>query len=73
MKKKFLIRYNTHSVSDTDHWRIIDEENNEILVAEIRINVPSYTSKDVMEDVGVKFHIACEGALSVEDNVAVIN
>lgn len=73
MKKKFLIRYNTHSVDDTDRWRIIDQENTEILVSEIRINVPSYTSKDIMEDVGVKFHIACEGVLSVEGNVAVIS
>ncbi len=72
MKKRFLIRYNTESTDDSNRWRIIDGKD-EILASEIRINVPSYTSKDVMENVGLKFHIACEGILTIENNIAEIN
>jgi hypothetical protein len=72
MKQRFLIRYNTTSVSDDDRWRII-VNGNEILVSDIHINVPCYTSRDEMPDVGLKFHIACEGILTIKDTVAEIN
>lgn len=72
MKKRYLIRYNTESVDDSNRWRIIDG-NQEFLVAEIRINVPTFTSKDMMPNVGLKFHIACEGVLTIENNIAEIN
>ena len=71
MKKRYLIRYNTQSTSDHDRWRIIDGDT-EILVSEIRINVPSYTSKDWIEGVGEKYHIACEGVLVLENKLAII-
>lgn len=72
MKKKYLIRYNTDSIDDSNRWRIIDGDQ-EFLVAEIRINVPTFTSKDLMPNVGLKFHIACEGVLMIEDNIAKID
>lgn len=72
MKKRYLIRYNTDSTDDSNRWRIIGGEH-EILVSEIKINVPSYTSKDDMPNVGLKFHIACEGELTIENNIAEIN
>lgn len=72
MKKKYLIRYNTHSTDDSNRWRIIEEEK-ETLVSEIRINVPSYTSKDLIENTGIKFHIVCEGILTIKDAIAQID
>lgn len=72
MKKKYLIRYNTYSTDDSNRWRIIEKET-ETLVSEIRINVPSHTSKDLIEDVGIKFHIVCEGVLTIKGTIAEIN
>ena len=72
MKQQFLIRYNTSSISEDDRWRIITN-GEEVLVSEIHINVSSYTSKNEMPDVGFKFHIACEGVLTIENNIAEIN
>lgn len=72
MKRRYFIRYNTDSTDDSNRWRII-EEGNETLVSHILINVSSYTSKDLIENVGVKFHIVCEGILTIKDNIAEIN
>lgn len=72
MKKKYLIRYNTQSTSDRDRWRIIDGDT-EFLVSEVRIHVASNTSKDWIEGVGEKYHIACEGVLKIENNCAIID
>ena len=72
MKQQFFIRYNTTSTGNHDKWRIITNEK-EILVAEIRINVPSYTSQNEMPEVGLKYHIACEGVLTLQENKAEIN
>lgn len=72
MKKKFLIRFNTDTTDDSKRWRIIDGET-EMLVSDIRINVPSYASKDLMPEVGLKFHIACEGVLTIHGTIAEIN
>ena len=71
MKKKYLIRFNTTSLDDSNRWRIIDGEK-EILVSEINILVNSSTSKDVIVGVGTKYHIACEGVLTIENGVAII-
>lgn len=72
MKQEFLIRYNTNSISNTDKWRIIIDEE-EILVSEIHINVPSFTSKDEITGIGTKYHIKCEGILTIKQNIAEIN
>ncbi len=72
MKQEFLIRYNTNSTGDTDKWRIVTDEK-EILVSEIQINVSSFTSKDEIPEVGTKYHIKCEGTLTIKDNKAEIN
>jgi hypothetical protein len=72
MKQQFFIRYNTNSTGSHDKWRVITNEK-EILVSQIRINVPSYTSQNDMPEVGVKYHIACEGILTIQENKAEIN
>lgn len=72
MKKKFLIRFNTQATGEHDLWRIIDGDV-EHLVSEIHLNVPSKTSKDEMEDVGVKYHVACEGELKIVQQIATID
>lgn len=71
MKKQFLIRYNTDSKDDHDRWRLIDGEH-EYLVSEIQINVISKTSKNEMKDVGIKYHIICEGILEITEGIAYI-
>lgn len=72
MKKRYLIRYNTHSTDDANRWRLI-EGDTEILVSDIKIDTEVQTSKDYMEGVGDKFHISCEGVLTIKDNVAYID
>ncbi|MES2557215.1 MAG: hypothetical protein V4604_13755 [Bacteroidota bacterium] len=72
MKQLFFIRYNTTSTGNHDRWRIIANEE-EILVSEILINVPSYTSQNEMPEVGLKYHIACEGVLTIQEDKAEIN
>lgn len=72
MKQQIFIRYNTQAIGNHDKWRIILDEKEEILVSEIQINVPSYTSTNEMPEVGVKYHIACEGKLTIENGIAII-
>lgn len=55
-----------------DCWRIIAGDQ-EYLVSEIKINVPSYTSKNEINGLGVKYHISCKGILEITDGLAVIN
>ena len=70
--KKFQIRYNTHSTSDIDRWRLI-ENGNEIIVSNIIIDGHTYTTKDWMEDINdFKWHISCQGHCDIKDNVAYI-
>jgi hypothetical protein len=57
---KVKIRYNTNATSDEDlHWRIIIDDV-EHLASNIIINCISYTTKDIIEGVGEKWHITCE-------------
>jgi hypothetical protein len=72
MKKRYLIRFNTNAQGDENCWRILDGDQ-EILVDSIEIKTHSYTSKDYIENVGLKYHIACEGHLQVENGVATIS
>jgi uncharacterized membrane protein len=70
--KKYSVRYNTHSTSDKDRWRLLDGDT-EILVSDIIINSSVQTTKDYIEGLGDKFHITTEGVCEIKDNVACIN
>ena len=70
--KVYQIRFNTHSKSDIDRWRLI-ENGNEIIVSNIIIDGYTYTTKDWMEDINdFKWHISCQGHCNIKDNVAYI-
>jgi uncharacterized membrane protein len=70
--KEYQIRFNTHSKSDLDRWRLI-ENGNEIIVSNIIIDGHTYTTKDWMEDISdFKWHISCQGHCNIKDNVAYI-
>lgn len=70
--KEYQIRFNTHSKSDSDRWRLI-ENGNEIIVSNIIIDGHIYTTKDWMEDINdFKWHISCQGHCNIKDNVAYI-
>jgi hypothetical protein len=70
--KEYQIRFNTHSKSDSDRWRLI-ENGNEIIVSNIIIDGHTYTTKDWMEDINDwKWHISCQGHCNIKDNVAYI-
>jgi uncharacterized membrane protein len=70
--KKFKIRYNTHSKSEEDRWRLI-EDGNEYLVSNIEINGLTYTTKDWMPELDeYKWHISCEGYCEIKDSTAYV-
>ena len=70
--KEYQIRFNTHSKSENDRWRLI-ENGNEIIVSNIIIDGHTYTTKDWMEDINDwKWHISCQGHCDIKDNVAYI-
>ena len=67
---KYHIRYNTkHGDSDLV-WRIF-ENGQEHLVKNFRILVPMYGESTVEHGV-VKWNVACEGVMRVQDGVAII-
>jgi uncharacterized membrane protein len=70
--KLYNVRYNTHSISDNDRWRLLDGDT-EILVSDIVINSSVHTTKDYIEGLGDKFHISTTGVCEIKDNVAYIN
>ena len=70
--KKFQIRYNTHSTSEDNRWRLI-EDGNEYLVSSIEINGLTYTTKDWMPELDeYKWHISCEGYCEIKNNIAYV-
>jgi hypothetical protein len=57
---KVSIRYNTKAISNEDlHWRVIID-GVEHLASNVIINCMSYTTKDIIEGVGEKWHITCQ-------------
>lgn len=69
----FQIRYNTAATSDSNCWRVIDSNGNEILVDGINILVPCITTKDWIEEIQqYKYHLTCKGRLIIEENFAFI-
>lgn len=73
MNQTYRIRYNTNATNDTNCWRIIFEDESEILVDQINIQVPTVTTKDWIEEIhNYKYHLSCKGNLKITDNKAVI-
>jgi hypothetical protein len=56
---KIKIRYNTDVCDGFLYWRVIIN-GKEHLASDIKINVPSYSTSDFVENVGIKHHISCE-------------
>jgi hypothetical protein len=57
-KKTLKIRFNTENTG-TLFWRVI-VDGEEILADHINVNVPSYTSQDVLPDGRIKWHISAD-------------
>lgn len=53
------IRYNTAVDDDFLYWRILID-GVEHLASDIKIYVPTHTTKDFIEGVGMKHHLTCE-------------
>ena len=56
-------------------WRVILERNGtfeEVLVKDLRVNVPSFSREDEMPVVGRKYHMACFGRLQLENGIGTI-
>lgn len=58
MEHDVKIRFNTKCDDGKNFWRIVVDGKEE-LAEEIRINCPSFTSRDEIKEVGEKFHISC--------------
>ena len=70
--KKFQIRFNVHSKTENERWRLITD-GQEVLVSNIVINGHTATTMDWMEDIQeYKWHISCEGELVIKNNIAYV-
>ena len=70
--KKFQIRFNVHSKTENERWRLITDGQEE-LVSNIIINGHTATTMDWMEDIqDYKWHISCEGELVIKNNIAYV-
>lgn len=70
--RKFQIRFNVKSTSEKDRWRLITD-GEEQLVSNIIIDGHTYTTMDWMEEINdYKWHVSCEGYLTVRDDVAYV-
>lgn len=70
--KKFQIRFNVHSTSEKNRWRLITD-GDEKLVSNIIIDGHTYTTMDWMEELNeYKWHVSCEGYLTIKDDIAYV-
>jgi uncharacterized membrane protein len=70
--KKFQIRFNVHSQSENERWRLITD-GQETLVSNIIINGHTYTTMDWMDEIQeYKWHVSCEGFVEVKNNIAYV-
>lgn len=69
--KKYSVRFNTASTCDADRWRLL-EDGKEIIVSNVIIETPVWTTHDFIEGVGDKWHITTEGVLEMKGGVAYI-
>jgi uncharacterized membrane protein len=70
--KTYKIRFNTTSTNENIRWRLIPDDNDEILVSDIFIDGEVFTTKDHMDGLGYKWHITCRGNCIIKNNVAYI-
>lgn len=68
---KYLLRFNTKHAGSLFVWRVF-QDNTEFLVKSVRINVPSWDEQSA-EGTETKWNIACEGTLTIENDIAYIN
>jgi hypothetical protein len=68
---KYLIRFNTKNAGSPFVWRVF-QDTTEFLVKGVRINVPSWDEQS-KEGTETKWNIACEGVLTIENDIAYIN
>ena len=79
MRNLIRFRYNTMAAETPGgewKWRVILEQDGrfeEILVKELKVNVPSFSREDDMPVVGRKYHMACFGTLRVEDDIGIVD
>ncbi len=66
---KYSIRFNTNSTCDSDRWRLL-EDGKEIIVSNVIIETPVWTTHDFIEGVGDKWHVTTEGSLEMKGDVA---
>jgi hypothetical protein len=79
LRELIRFRYNTmaHETPGGEwKWRIIFERGadyEEVLVKQLRVNVPSFSRDDIMPVVGPKYHMACYGVFRLEDDIGIID
>jgi hypothetical protein len=78
LRELIRFRYNTMAEQTPGgewKWRVIFERGHqfeEVLVKQLKVNVPSFSRDDDIPVVGRKYHMACYGAFRVEDGVGII-
>lgn len=68
---RYLIRFNTKHAGSLFVWRVL-QDNTEFLVKGVRINVPTWDEQSI-EGTETKWNIACEGVLTIENDIAFNN
>lgn len=67
----YQIRFNTQACGSPLCWRVF-ENNIETLVEHVRITVPVYDECSKDENGVLKYNIACDGYMKIEDGIAYI-
>jgi len=66
------LRFNTECTDGLHYWRVLIDEV-EHLAAEVRIEVPVFTSRDTLPDGRTKWHISCAyNALHWKDSTLIV-
>ena len=74
MEKEIRIRFNTNCNDGLHYWRVI-YDNVEHLATELKIEVPTYSTKDFIDETtGYKWHIGCKVSEIIwnEDNSVIL-
>jgi hypothetical protein len=66
------LRYNTKAQSDDPRWRVVID-GVEYPATDVRINVPSWTTTDILPDVGQKWHVTTRGSITWDGTVCTIS
>lgn len=74
MAKSVKIRFNTmweQSDGQAFKWRVL-VDGSEVLAKSVQLNVPSWTTEDVLPNGARKWHISCEGKVVEKDGHVVV-